>query len=220
MSQKGLQDVVFLTPENSPKKSAGAAGGNPPPTSFQPTTFSAQLLDECPAFAPARLPRTFILRVSVESLDFVSDDADSVLLAQVPFQTIQSWGSNVQAFKITVFDHARVSGGSEVVLVLKTLKGRAIEDCTVAAVQRLMNAMETHCLKKAEFDELRSEITDPATNGLVEQWREKVGQLVVKTRGRTAAVFTIRFLLPVPTRSSTGLATSWCRRDRPWTCAC
>jgi len=173
-------EVVFLTPENTPKKTAGGGGaaGDQTTSSFQPTTFTVQLMEDCPAFAPARLPRTFLLRVSVESLDFITDDADTTLLLQVPFQTIQSWGSNVQAFKITIFDHARVSGGSEVVLILKTLKGRAIEDCTVAAVQRLMNAMESHCLRKAEFEELRWEITDASTGGLVEQWREKVGEAV------------------------------------------
>jgi hypothetical protein len=48
----------------------------------------------------------------------------------------------------------------------------------VAAVQRLMNAMESHCLRKAEFEELRWEITDASTGGLVEQWREKVGEAV------------------------------------------
>ena len=161
--EEAAKAVIFLKAGESPSKTVDEA--------FEARTFPVSLVEEVPRLSSAKLPRTFLLRIGVESLDFVSDDEESRLLAQFPFQTVASWGSNSQAFKISVFDHdgqPAVKDTKELAIILKTFKGRAIEECTVAAVRRLMNAMETYTLKKFDFDDMLLTIIDPSTKGLAE----------------------------------------------------
>lgn len=137
-------------------------------TPFVPSLFSVSLLEDCcerlsPVF---RLPKTFQLRVAEESLDFIAEiEGEVKLFAQFPYQTIAAWGSNSQAFKISVFDHTHsaLSTKGEIAILLKTFRGRAIEDTVVQAVRRLMNAMEMFNLKKREHDQLLIEIIDENT---------------------------------------------------------
>ena len=137
-------------------------------TPFVPSLFSVSLLEDCcdrlsPVF---RLPKIFQLRVAEESLDFIAEiEGEIKLLAQFPYQTIASWGSNSQAFKISVFDHTHsaLSTKGEIAILLKTFRGRAIEDTVVQAVRRLMNAMEMFNLKKQQHDQLLMDIIDVNT---------------------------------------------------------
>ena len=153
------QQPVFVTAN-------GEANVNEAP--FVASLFSVSLLEDCcdrlsPVF---RLPKTFQLRVAEESLDFVAEVEGKVkIFAQFPYQTIAAWGSNSQAFKISVFDHnhSALSTKGEIAILLKTFRGRAIEDTVVQAVRRLMNAMELFNLKKTEHDQLLVDIIDVNT---------------------------------------------------------
>ena len=137
-------------------------------TPFVPSIFSVSLLEDCydrltPIF---RWPKTFQLRVAEESLDFITEvEGAAKLFAQFPYQTIAAWGSNSQAFKISIFDHAHsaLASKGEIAILLKTFRGRAIEDTVVQAVRRLMNAMEMFNLKKREHDQLLMDIIDADT---------------------------------------------------------
>ena len=154
--------------QSQPKFVTATGEINDNETPFVPSLFSVSLLEDCcdrlsPVF---RLPKTFQLRVAEESLDFIAEiEGEIKLLAQFPYQTIAAWGSNSQAFKISVFDHTHsaLSTKGEIAILLKTFRGRAIEDTVVQAVRRLMNAMEMFNLKKQQHDQLLMDIIDVNT---------------------------------------------------------
>ena len=106
------------------------------------------------------LPDTFQLRISLESLDFVTADAAKTPLIQFPFQNILCWGSSSKVFQFSIFDVENCIVGKSpdtIPIYLRTNEGKEIEKWIMENVRRLMADMEKpHAVTKEEFRGLKS----------------------------------------------------------------
>lgn len=108
------------------------------------------------------LPEKFKLKISYESLDFVRID-NGLPLVQFPFQNIICWGSSLQNFQFKVFDLEKSElekRDTGILISLKTTHGKAIEDATMANVQKLMVDINQRALSKQEFMVLLNNLFD------------------------------------------------------------
>lgn len=125
------------------------------------------------------LPEKFKLKISYESLDFVRYDTELPMI-QFPFQNIICWGSSLQNFQFKIFDlekssHERRDTG--ILISLKTLQGRAIEEATMSNVQKLMVDINQRAITKEEFQQLLQTIFDGET--LKENWLTILNQFTL-----------------------------------------
>lgn len=130
-----------------------------------------------------KLPEQFLLRISYESLDFVNA-ASGLPLVQFPFQNIICWGSSLTNFQFKVFDlenddpEKRTHG---IMISVNTRQGKAIEDATMATVQKLMVDINARAISREEFSGLLNTVFD-TNNMLAENWMEIVNQFTVGGR--------------------------------------
>jgi hypothetical protein len=106
------------------------------------------------------LPNSFQLRISLESLDFVTADAAKTPWVQFPFQNILCWGSSSKVFQFSIFDVENCMVGKSpdtIPIYLRTNEGKEIEKWIMENVRRLMADMEKpHAVTKEEYRGLKS----------------------------------------------------------------
>lgn len=150
-------------------------------TNLSSSTFPVSLA--CWSNEHIKLPDQFQLHISYESLDFVNT-TNGLPLVQFPFQNIICWGSNPNSFQFRVFDlenddpEKRMHG---IMISVNTRQGKAIEDATMATVQKLMVDINARAISQEEFSSLLNTVFD-ATNILAENWMEIINQFTVSGR--------------------------------------
>lgn len=129
------------------------------------------------------LPESFILRLSSESLDFVSSET-GLPLVQFPFQNIICWGQSTRSFQFKIFDLTKANPQERdngVLIELRTTQGKVIADTTMAIVRKLMATMDSTAITKEEFQSLLGNIFD-AENKLQDNWMETINQFTSSGR--------------------------------------
>jgi hypothetical protein len=178
----GAAGSVLSVEENSRAKSSPTKGSSNGNSGGDSPIFTVSL-----AFWPGRtitLPDSFKLRISYESLDFVTL-AEETPIIQFPFQNIICWGSSYQNFQFKLFDLEKVEQekrDSGILISLKTTQGKIIEDTTMSTVQKLMVDINQRAISKQEFTALINALYDEGGEVLKENWLQIVDQFT--TGGR------------------------------------
>jgi hypothetical protein len=152
------------------------------------------LQDDAPTFVVSlgfwrdksiNLPDSFKLRISYESLDFVRIDDDTPII-QFPFQNIICWGSSQHYFQFKIFDLSEKSGkdgkATGILISLKTLQGRVIEETTMSIVQKLMVDINQRAISKVEFAALIESVFDKERKELKDNWMLTIEQFTAGGR--------------------------------------
>ena len=160
----------------------------------KPAGTGKRSLEPCPVFVVSlafwpsktvKLPDTFKLRISYESLDFVTLE-DETPIIQFPFQNIICWGSSYQNFQFKLFDLEKMDKNDDrdagILISLKTTQGKIIEDTTMSTVQKLMVDINQRAISKQEFSQLIATIFDESGETLKENWLQIIDQFTSSGR--------------------------------------
>lgn len=152
------------------------------------TNTGKRILEACPTFIVSlafwpgktvKLPDTFKLKISYESLDFVTLEEETPII-QFPFQNIICWGSSYQNFQFKLFDLEKADKTDDrdagILISLKTTQGKIIEDTTMSTVQKLMVDINQRAISKQEYNSLISTIFDETGETLKENWLQIIDQ--------------------------------------------
>ena len=187
-------DYPAVASSSSPGKSLSSSpsqardkvkSANSNPREYPQPTFLVSL-----GFWPANLPKlsippSFKLQISYESLDFVTQN-DSVPIIQFPFQNIICWGSSNQNFQFKVFNTEKSGDGQKengILISVRTIEGKKIEDATMEMVQKLMVDMNQRAISKREFSILLDSIFEGEGNtNLREDWMMIIDQFTSSGR--------------------------------------
>jgi hypothetical protein len=123
------------------------------------------------------LPDSFVVRLSSESLDFVSLE-NRLPLVQFPYQNIICWGQSNRSFQFKIFDLTKENPQERdngVLIELRTAQGKVIADTTMSIVRKLMATMDSKSITKEEFLGLMGSVFHP-DGTLQENWMETINQ--------------------------------------------
>jgi hypothetical protein len=152
--------------------------------SFEDEKVFAVSLASWPSSLPKiTLPHNFKLKIAYESLDFVNPENGTPII-QFPFQNIICWGSSPNNFQFKVFNLDKTGDTSkdrDALISVRTSEGRAIEDATMAMVQKLMIDINQRAITKKEFQILIDSVFEDE-NTLKDDWMSIIDQFTASGR--------------------------------------